>query len=157
MERVINLSVAKAPQARSCAFLIKNILNLSSSANSKQAIKVSISRRNERLQQCAAQQQLQREALFKWRACDDNSERHFEVVDLSCGKQVAACGQVKGASRNRRTMFSQWQLASLEWRFARNKYLTTSDRKRIAKVLELNQVQVKTWFQVSSLFDCLIA
>lgn len=52
-----------------------------------------------------------------------------------------------------RTMFSEWQLANLEWRFARNKYLTTSDRIRIAKLLHLNQLQVKTWFQVSFLFS----
>lgn len=48
-----------------------------------------------------------------------------------------------------RTMFSDWQLASLEWRFAKNKYLTASDRTRIATMLQLNQLQVKTWFQVS--------
>lgn len=48
-----------------------------------------------------------------------------------------------------RTMFSEWQLANLEWRFARNKYLTTSDRIRVADLLQLNQLQVKTWFQVS--------
>lgn len=52
--------------------------------------------------------------------------------------------------RNRRTMFSEWQLSSLEWRFSRNKYLTTTDRKHIAKLLALNQLQVKTWFQVSN-------
>lgn len=49
-----------------------------------------------------------------------------------------------------RTMFSEWQLANLEWRFTRNKYLTTGDRIRVAKLLQLNQLQVKTWFQVSS-------
>lgn len=52
--------------------------------------------------------------------------------------------------RRSRTMFTEWQLAALEWRFARNKYLTTSDRIRIAKLLQLDQLQVKTWFQVSS-------
>lgn len=52
-------------------------------------------------------------------------------------------------SRRERTMFSEWQLAELEWRFSRNKYLITSDRIRVAKLLELNQLQVKTWFQVS--------
>ena len=53
------------------------------------------------------------------------------------------------ATRRNRTMFSEWQLNELEWRFIRNKYLITSDRIRVAKMLNLNQLQVKTWFQVS--------
>lgn len=52
-------------------------------------------------------------------------------------------------SRRNRTMFSERQLGELEWRFNRNKYLITSDRIRLAKLLNLNQLQVKTWFQVS--------
>jgi len=47
-----------------------------------------------------------------------------------------------------RTTFSQFQLHNLEWRFERNKYLTTGDRLRLANELKLNQLQVKTWFQV---------
>lgn len=58
--------------------------------------------------------------------------------------------------RRTRTMFSEWQLGELEWRFSRNKYLITSDRHRIAKLLGLDQLQVKTWFQVS-LPDQLVA
>lgn len=53
-------------------------------------------------------------------------------------------------TRRTRTMFSEWQLSELEWRFERNKYLITSDRHRIAKLLQLDQLQVKTWFQVSA-------
>lgn len=53
------------------------------------------------------------------------------------------------AKRRGRTMFSEWQLKSLEWRFERNKYLTTRDRIRLANSLQLDQLQVKTWFQVS--------
>lgn len=93
--------------------------------------------------------------------------QHEQVVDLSLIKsdhqtlfkqqyndeklddELLDCKQSR--KRNRRTMFSEWQLSSLEWRFARNKYLTTTDRKHIAKLLSLNQLQVKTWFQVSSL------
>ena len=53
------------------------------------------------------------------------------------------------AKRRGRTMFNERQLRSLEWRFERNKYLTTRDRIRLAECLELDQLQVKTWFQVS--------
>lgn len=53
------------------------------------------------------------------------------------------------ARRRSRTLFADWQLKSLEFRFARNKYLTTGDRVKIARVLGLEQLQVKTWFQVS--------
>lgn len=59
--------------------------------------------------------------------------------------------ETNDGKRRSRTMFSDWQLASLEWRFTRNKYLNTSDRVKIAKMLHLNQLQVKTWFQVSRL------
>lgn len=75
---------------------------------------------------------------------DKEEEQEFRK-DADSGKQ-------QSRRRSRRTMFSEWQLSSLEWRFTRNKYLTTADRKHIAKLLGLNQLQVKTWFQVSSFY-----
>lgn len=69
----------------------------------------------------------------------------------SLAKQVVDCGQglERAQSSRSRTLFSDWQLACLEWRFTRNKYLTSSDRRKVAELLHLRQVQVKTWFQVS--------
>lgn len=66
----------------------------------------------------------------------DSTLNHFDSNSL----------EKKGRNR---TMFSEWQLATLEHRFSKNKYLTTGDRSRVAKLLKLNQLQVKTWFQVS--------
>lgn len=79
------------------------------------------------------------------------SYRQFDSIKLG-DEAVSPNGQEAEANQKRRsrTMFSEWQLASLEWRFARNKYLTSADRHRIAKLLQLNQMQVKTWFQVSA-------
>lgn len=52
-------------------------------------------------------------------------------------------------SRRNRTIFYEYQLIGLERRFDSNKYLTTADRIKIAKLLNLSQLQVKTWYQVS--------
>lgn len=60
-----------------------------------------------------------------------------------------ASGDTVAGRQRKRTLFADWQLASLEWRFARNKYLTSDDRLRVARTLQLDQLQVKTWFQVS--------
>lgn len=90
-------------------------------------------------------------------------EQHCFRFQIGVGIETAGSKSIKQSSsdaneqvaaeekrQRTRTMFSDWQLASLEWRFAKNKYLTASDRTRIAKMLQLNQLQVKTWFQVSS-------
>ncbi|CAH8849296.1 unnamed protein product [Trichobilharzia szidati] len=49
--------------------------------------------------------------------------------------------------RKTRTTFSNSQLSELENNFHRQKYLTPSDRDRIAKHLGLTNTQVITWFQ----------
>lgn len=73
-------------------------------------------------------------------------EQSSQVATHS-GRSIRA--EEDNSTRRMRTMFSECQLAGLESRFARNKYLTTSDRIKIANYLQLNQLQVKTWFQVS--------
>jgi len=132
-------------EAASCkvssCFLIENILNLPSA----------LERRAKETAACCQLQQ----AAAAWQA---------EVAaDLRVAKAPGALGQIaacRGQPLQRparraqtggrqRTMFSEWQLAMLEWRFARNKYLTTGDRLKVARLLQLNQLQVKTWFQVS--------
>ncbi|CAB3996177.1 barH-like 1 homeobox, partial [Paramuricea clavata] len=70
--------------------------------------------------------------------------------------------------RRRRTAFTSSQLKSLEEKFDDKKYLTISERNKLAKSLNLSDTQVKTWFQnrrtkwkkqniSTSLTDCAIA
>ena len=49
--------------------------------------------------------------------------------------------------RRRRTVFSSMQLHFLEQKFLSNHYLTIPERDTLAKSLNLNSRQVKTWFQ----------
>ena len=50
-------------------------------------------------------------------------------------------------SRRRRTAFTSVQLKCLEETFQANKYLTTMERDRLARALNLSKKQVKTWYQ----------
>lgn len=79
------------------------------------------------------------------REAGDSGAKSAETSLKSAGHRL------ERLARRNRTVFSEWQLSELEWRFTRNKYLITSDRIRVAKLLNLNQLQVKTWFQVSLL------
>ncbi|XP_033099118.1 barH-like 2 homeobox protein [Anneissia japonica] len=49
--------------------------------------------------------------------------------------------------RRRRTTFTQSQLAVLEKKFRCQKYLSVVDRGELANNLNLNETQVKTWYQ----------
>ena len=46
-----------------------------------------------------------------------------------------------------RTAFSRQQVAELEKRFHRQKYLASAERSSLAKQLKMTDAQVKTWFQ----------
>lgn len=82
---------------------------------------------------------------------DDNFNRNQYNYSKNINKQEKEEEEgKKERTRKNRTLFSKWQLDSLEFRFNKNKYLNTSDRLRVAKSLDLDQVQIKTWFQVST-------
>lgn len=49
--------------------------------------------------------------------------------------------------RRRRTAFTSSQLKSLEEKFHDKKYLTITERNKLAKGLHLTDTQIKTWFQ----------
>ncbi|KAK3921238.1 T-cell leukemia homeobox protein 3 [Frankliniella fusca] len=46
-----------------------------------------------------------------------------------------------------RTSFTRLQIAELEKRFHRQKYLASAERASLAKTLKMTDAQVKTWFQ----------
>ncbi|CAG0903783.1 unnamed protein product, partial [Cyprideis torosa] len=46
-----------------------------------------------------------------------------------------------------RTSFSRVQIAELQKRFHKQKYLATAERATLAKALKMTDAQVKTWFQ----------
>ncbi|XP_017300136.1 T-cell leukemia homeobox protein 1-like [Diaphorina citri] len=54
---------------------------------------------------------------------------------------------VGGARRAREASFTRLQIAELEKRFHKQKYLASAERAALAKSLKMTDAQVKTWFQ----------
>ncbi|XP_029466580.1 homeobox protein vex1-like [Rhinatrema bivittatum] len=51
------------------------------------------------------------------------------------------------ANARPRTKFSAKQLQELERSFQEHRYIGASEKRRLAKVLKLSEIQIKTWFQ----------
>jgi homeobox protein LBX len=72
-----------------------------------------------------------------------HSRRHHLLTSSSVAKCFRSCKK----RRKTRTAFTNQQIAELELRFGRQKYLTPADRDEIAAALHLSSAQVITWFQ----------
>ncbi|XP_064000731.1 homeobox protein vex1-like [Pogoniulus pusillus] len=69
-----------------------------------------------------------------------------EAADRSSSRQEAEAGGCAVPGRPR-TKFSAAQLQELERSFREQRYIGTSEKRRLAAVLNLTQSQIKTWFQ----------
>lgn len=75
-----------------------------------------------------------------------NYEEDFAFMDGSHGANHQTQGK-KPRKSGMRTVFSKEQLSQLEAEFQIKKYLSASERIRIAEDLGLNESQVQIWFQ----------
>uniref|UniRef100_A0A183BME0 Homeobox domain-containing protein n=1 Tax=Globodera pallida TaxID=36090 RepID=A0A183BME0_GLOPA len=69
---------------------------------------------------------------------DKKAERQHKPQHLFCPTSKARRG---------RTAFTFTQLIALESRFKQNRYLKVGERTKLAQMLDLNETQIKIWFQ----------
>ncbi|NXU51125.1 VEX1 protein, partial [Turnix velox] len=75
--------------------------------------------------------------------------RHREAADGSSPGYEAevSAGGARSVPARPRTKFSAAQLQELERSFREQRYVGSSEKRRLATALNLSQSQIKTWFQ----------
>ncbi|KAM8924782.1 homeobox protein VENTX [Pelodytes ibericus] len=69
------------------------------------------------------------------------------ISDVDSLKSAGSTSEDDGSSSRSRTKFTPEQLQELEKTFKVNRYIGSSDKKRLSRVLKLSETQIKTWFQ----------
>ncbi|KAI5728293.1 hypothetical protein M8J77_014359 [Diaphorina citri] len=76
-----------------------------------------------------------------------NSKNSSPFFGLQAPKPVGRRSRKPGLDRKPRQAYSAKQLERLEAEFKVDKYLSVSKRMELSKLLNLTEVQIKTWFQ----------
>ncbi|OCT71634.1 homeobox protein vex1-like [Xenopus laevis] len=74
----------------------------------------------------------------------DQADKVTGMTDTN-KKNKSVCDE--DAAARARTKFSAEQLEELERSFKENRYIGSSEKRRLSKVLKLSETQIKTWFQ----------
>ncbi|XP_074596627.1 uncharacterized protein LOC141851745 [Brevipalpus obovatus] len=90
-------------------------------------------------------------------ASNDDSSSHLSDPSMENGLTIAeSCsndeppgspGSDKSKKKKARTTFTGRQIFELEKQFERKKYLSSSERSEMARILNVTETQVKIWFQ----------
>ncbi|XP_044155654.1 homeobox protein vex1-like [Bufo gargarizans] len=78
------------------------------------------------------------------RTCPD--QETCQLSDSDSMKSPGSMSEEESTSRPR-TKFTADQLQELEKSFKEHRYIGSSEKKRLSKVLKLSETQIKTWFQ----------
>ena len=74
-------------------------------------------------------------------------QQHYQMHTSSLSSTTIASHLATARKKRTRAAFSHVQVFELEKRFARQRYLSASERSELARVLKLSETQVKIWFQ----------
>ncbi|RWS31893.1 nk homeobox 7-like protein, partial [Leptotrombidium deliense] len=76
-----------------------------------------------------------------------STESNVTLIDGGSGVATNASSSEKSKKKKARTTFTGRQIFELEKQFEVKKYLSSSERAEMAKLLNVTETQVKIWFQ----------